>query len=131
MHRRRRRQSLAQQSRSIPVKANRVLNIILVAFVLIILRIWHLSVVQHEAREEESRRPQSRTVIESAKRGTIVDRFGQPLAINRLQYNAALVYAPLRQIPRCAGSWMPMARRSNAINDANISHSFPNYWQRS
>lgn len=97
--RRRRRQSLAQQSRSIPVKANRVLNIILAAFVLIILRIWHLTVVQHEAREEEARRPQSRTVIESAKRGSIVDRFGQPLAINRLQYNAALIYAPIRQIP--------------------------------
>ena len=96
---RRHRQTLAQQTRSIPVKANRVLNIILVAFLLIVVRIWHLTVVQHDVREEESRRPQSRTVIESAKRGSIIDRFGQPFAINRLQYNATLLYAPLRQIP--------------------------------
>ncbi len=98
-HKRHRRQTLAHQTRSISSKVNRVLNIILLALLLIILRIWHLSVVQHEVREEESRRPQVRTVIESAKRGTIIDRFGVPLAINRLQYNAALLYAPLRQIP--------------------------------
>ncbi|MBA2727212.1 MAG: hypothetical protein H0U49_03455 [Parachlamydiaceae bacterium] len=89
----------SQQSPSISVKANQVLNIILVAFVLILVRLWHLTIVQHEAREEESRRPQSRTVIESAKRGTIVDRFGLPLAVNRMQYNAAILYAPIRQIP--------------------------------
>lgn len=95
----RRWQTLAQQTRSISVKANQVLNIILVAFVLILIRVWHLTIVQHSEREEQSRRPQSRTIIESAKRGTIVDRFGLPLAINRLQYNAALIYAPIKQIP--------------------------------
>jgi cell division protein FtsI/penicillin-binding protein 2 len=86
------------QERKIPIKANRVLNLVLIAFVVIIARIWHLTVVQHDSREEEARRPQSRTVIEPGKRGSIVDHFGIPLAINRIQYNAAILYAPIRQI---------------------------------
>lgn len=96
---RRRNYSLAQQTQNIPAKANLVLNVILIAMVLIILRIWHLSVIQHDQKEEESRRPQRRTVIEPAKRGTIRDRFNIPLAINRIQYNAAVTYSELRQIP--------------------------------
>src|SRR5438552_539930 len=91
--------SLAQQTQNIPAKANRVLNIILIAFVFIIIRVWHLSVIQHEKKEEDSKRPQRRLVIEPAKRGTIRDRFNIPLAINRIQYQAALQYCPIRQIP--------------------------------
>src|SRR5690349_16333446 len=83
----------------LPIKVNRVLNIIFIAFVLIVVRLWHLSVVQYEERQEEARRPQRRTVVESAKRGTIRDRFNIPLAVNRLQYNAAILYAPLKDIP--------------------------------
>lgn len=84
---------------TIPDKANLVLNIILFALLLIVLRIWHLTVVQHDVREEHALKPQRRTFIEPAKRGTIRDRFNLPLAVNRLQYNATLLYAPLRQIP--------------------------------
>lgn len=80
-------------------KANWVLNLILVAFVLIILKIWYLSVIQHDVFEERSRRPQKRTLTEPAKRGTIRDRFNLPLAINRIQYNAAMVYSPIKHIP--------------------------------
>lgn len=80
-------------------KANWVLNLILVGFVLIILRAWHLSVIQHEVREEESKRPQKKVVVEPANRGTIVDRFGIPLAVNKIKYNVALVYSQMRQIP--------------------------------
>lgn len=95
MSRRRRQQPI----QTIPKKANRLLNLILLAFILIILRVWHLTVVQHEEREEHALKPQRRTIIESAKRGTIRDRFNLPLAVNRLQYNAALLYSPLREIP--------------------------------
>ena len=76
----------------IPQKANRVLNLILAGMVLILLRVWHLAVVQHEERIEEARKPQNRTIIEQAKRGTIRDRFNIPLAINKVQYNAAVPF---------------------------------------
>lgn len=84
---------------NIPKKANKLLNLILLAFMLIILRIWHLTVVQHEERQENALKPQRRTIVESSKRGTIRDRFNLPLAINRMQYNAAILYSPLKQIP--------------------------------
>lgn len=80
-------------------KVNWVLNLILVAFVLIILRAWHLAVIQHEVKEEESKRPQKKVVVEPANRGTIIDRFGIPLAVNKIKYNIALVYSQMRQIP--------------------------------
>lgn len=83
----------------IPQKANWVLNLILAGIILILLRAWHLAVVQHEERCEEAEKPQNRTIIEPAKRGTIRDRFNIPLAINKVQYNAAILYAPIRQIP--------------------------------
>jgi cell division protein FtsI/penicillin-binding protein 2 len=46
-----------------------------------------------------SYKPQRRTVIEKANRATIQDRFGIPLAVNKIQYNAAICYAQIRQIP--------------------------------
>jgi cell division protein FtsI/penicillin-binding protein 2 len=83
----------------IPEKANRVLNVILVAFILIIIRVWHLAVIQHDQKVEEAKKPQRRTVIEPAIRATIRDRFNIPLAINKIQYNAAVLYSQFRQIP--------------------------------
>lgn len=83
----------------IPEKANRVLNVILVAFLLITLRVWHLAVIQHDAKAEEARKPQKRTIVEAAKRATIRDRFNIPLAINKIHYNAAILYSQFRQIP--------------------------------
>lgn len=87
---------------NIPAKANRVLNIVLVGILLIVLRIWHLAVVQYDEKVEESRKPQRRVVIEPAKRATIRDRFNIPLAINKVQYNAAVLYSQLKQIPTAA-----------------------------
>ena len=59
---------------SVPERANRVLNVILFAMVLILLRVWHVSVVQHDARVEEGRRPQRRREepFGSASSGVIV-----------------------------------------------------------
>ncbi len=86
----------------IPSRANRILNVILVGIVLVILRIWHLAVIQHEEKLEESRKPQRRVVLEPAKRGTIRDRFNIPLAINKLQYHAAILYSQIKQLPAVA-----------------------------
>lgn len=84
---------------NIPEKANLVLNLILVTMLLFVVRIWHLSVIQYESRLEQSRKPQRRVVAEAAKRATIRDRFNIPLAINNIQYNAAILYSQFRQIP--------------------------------
>ena len=89
----------ADDSLNISAKANLVLNIVIVAMFLIVLRIWHLSVIQYEERLDQSRKPQRRTFTEPAKRGTIRDRFNTPLAINKVQYNVSIQYAQLKQIP--------------------------------
>lgn len=86
-------------SLDIPSKANRILNLVLLAMILIVIRVWHLAVIQYDKRVEESRKPQRRVVIEAAKRGTVRDRFNIPLAINKIQYNASLLYSQLREVP--------------------------------
>jgi cell division protein FtsI/penicillin-binding protein 2 len=81
----------------IPTKANRVLNVILVAIVLIMIRVWHLAIVQYDQRLEESRKPQKKVIIEPAIRATIRDRFNLPLAINKIQYQATILYSQIRE----------------------------------
>lgn len=88
----------------IPDKANRVLNVILLGLLLILIRVWYLATIQHDAHLEQSRKPQRRTVIERVERATIRDRFNIPLALNKIQYNAAVCYADIRQIPN--GRWI-------------------------
>jgi cell division protein FtsI/penicillin-binding protein 2 len=83
----------------IPTKANRILHAILIALVLIILRVWHLAVIQYDHRAEESRKPQRKVVIEPATRATIRDRFNLPLAINKIHYQATILYSQIRDIP--------------------------------
>ncbi|MCE5318344.1 MAG: hypothetical protein LLG04_13420 [Parachlamydia sp.] len=84
---------------NLPDKVNRILNIILIALLLIVLRVWHLEVVQYDEKLEQSLKPQHRTILEPARRGTIRDRFNQPLAVNTMKYNAAILYSELRQVP--------------------------------
>ncbi len=59
-----------------------------------------MGVVQHDYHVEQSKKPQRRVTIEKADRATINDRFGIPLAVNKIQYNAAVCYADIRQVPR-------------------------------
>jgi cell division protein FtsI/penicillin-binding protein 2 len=84
---------------NIPDKTNKVLNIIILGLLLIFVRVWYLSVIQHDEHLEKARRPKRRTVIEKPERATIRDRFNIPLALNKIQYNAAVCYADIRQIP--------------------------------
>lgn len=83
----------------IPVKANRVLNIVLVGMLLILLRVWYLGVIQHEHHLEASRKPMRRVLIENVERATIRDRFNIPLAVNKIQYDATVCFAQIRLIP--------------------------------
>lgn len=90
-------------SLNIPGKANRILNIILIVMIMFVIRIWHLTFIQYDTKVDESRKPQRKVVIEPAKRGTIRDRYNIPLAINKIQYQAAIVYSQLKEVP--AVSW--------------------------
>jgi cell division protein FtsI/penicillin-binding protein 2 len=84
---------------SIHVKANRVLNFILLAFMLILARVWYLAVMHHEEHLQQAHRPQRRSLIEHVERATIRDRFNIPLALNKVQYNVAIRYSEIRTIP--------------------------------
>lgn len=84
-------------------KTNRILHVILGAFLIIGFRVWHLEVVQREEKIRESERPKRRTIVQKADRGTICDRFHIPLAINKIRYNAAIYYNQITQVP--ALSW--------------------------
>lgn len=85
---------------NIPFKANKVLNIIFVAFILITLQIWHLASGQHEDKLQESRLPGRRIEIEAPIRGGIRDRFNEPLALNKLKFQAAILYSDFKAVPR-------------------------------
>jgi cell division protein FtsI/penicillin-binding protein 2 len=67
--------------------------------VLILVRMWHLAVVQYDSRLEDARRPQRRVAVERAERATIRDRYNEPLSLNKVQYNAAILYSQIREIP--------------------------------
>lgn len=94
-----RRESYQSESCAIPKKTNLILNLILFAMLIITARIWLLTTSEYDKMLEESRKPQRKAVIETAKRGTIRDRFNIPLAINKIRYQAAIVYAPIKRIP--------------------------------
>ena len=85
--------------RDVPHKANHVLHLILIAFLLIFLRVWFLTTIKHDEYREKALKPQRRTVVESPSRGIICDRFNIPLAINKVEYNAAIYYNQIREIP--------------------------------
>ncbi|MCH9611160.1 MAG: Peptidoglycan D,D-transpeptidase MrdA [Chlamydiales bacterium] len=72
----------------------------MVFLLLIVARIWHLSIVQHDEMLQEASRPQQKTVIEKPQRAQILDRNGVVLATNRAQYHASVCYTPIRQVRR-------------------------------
>lgn len=93
------RQRVDLQQHQIPTKANRILYCILIALILIAVRLWHLSVIQYDQRQTMSKKPQQKTVIEAAARATVRDRFGEPLAINKVAYQLTVLYSHLKDIP--------------------------------
>lgn len=80
-------------------KINRILTLIGISIFLILIRVWYLSVVKHDYYVQQAYKPQRKIILEKAPRATIYDRFGIPLAVNKLQYNVSVVYAEIRQIP--------------------------------
>lgn len=84
---------------NIPHKANRILNLILLAFFLILIRVWYLGFIQSEYHHHQARKPKRKSVIQKVERATIRDRFNIPLSQNKIGYNASVRYADLREIP--------------------------------
>jgi len=80
-----------------PKKINRILAVVFAACLAICLRSLHLGLFQREAKLIEAQKPQSRTLLQRADRGTITDRFGIPLALNRICYNAVVYYGQIAQ----------------------------------
>lgn len=95
----------------IPAKANRILHFILIGMLLIIIRIWHLSVIEYDQKAEESQKPKRKTLIEPATRATIRDRFNLPLANNKISYQASVRYSQLRDIPSFKWQVDPTGKR--------------------
>ncbi len=86
----------------VPEKANRILHLILVAMAIIFIRLWYLEVMQYDVKVEAAQAPTRRIVIEPSRRATIRDRFGLPLAINKVQYHAAVNYSQIMTVPSVA-----------------------------
>ncbi|MBI3508718.1 MAG: hypothetical protein HY069_03690 [Chlamydiia bacterium] len=80
-------------------KTQRLLQILFAMFLVIVFRVWHLGVIQREEKKIEAQKPQQRQILLRANRGTISDRFGIPLAVNRICYNASIYYGQIAQIP--------------------------------
>jgi cell division protein FtsI/penicillin-binding protein 2 len=91
--------TLMRSDLNIPHKANRILNLVLLAFMLIFLRTWHLGFVQGDYHKQQARKPQRRSLIEKVERATIRDRFNIPLSQNKIDYAIAVRYADIRRIP--------------------------------
>ncbi len=85
---------------SIPQKASQMLHVVLGVLVIIGLRIWYLTVVQHETRSQEASRARRHLVVEPAMRGTIRDRFHIVLAANTIDYRVGVFWPPIQEIPR-------------------------------
>lgn len=83
----------------ISFKTSRILNVVLLAFFLILIRVWYLAIIQREAHVALSHRPQRRTCVERVERATIRDRFNIPMAVNKTQFAAAVCYEDIRAIP--------------------------------
>jgi len=96
-------------------KANRVLEIILILFLLIAFKVCLLTVIQREQKLQDTKMPQRKTIVQYAKRGVIYDRFGIPLAINKLKYNATIYYAHLKQIPIVKWQQDPVTKKKIKI----------------
>lgn len=84
---------------STPRKIAWILQIIFISILCLFLRVWYLCTIQHDEKVEQSLKPQRRTIIEPAFRGTIRDRFNLPLAVNQINYRISILYKPIREIP--------------------------------
>ncbi|HSX38022.1 MAG TPA: penicillin-binding transpeptidase domain-containing protein [Chlamydiales bacterium] len=105
-------------------RMNQILAIIFAACLAICFRSFHLAVIQKEVKLIEAQKPQSRTILQRANRGTVCDRFGIPLAINRICYNAVIYYGQISQIPSSQYKGGPDGKRVRVFPRKEYIKSF-------
>lgn len=86
--------------RDVSFHIKRLLLILGSVFVLFGARVFYLSIIQHEHHVNEAKRPALKTIIKRPNRGTIRDRFNNPLAVNTISYAISVLYDPIKQLPR-------------------------------
>lgn len=95
--------------KSITSKTHVILNVFLLSLLLIGLRVFYLTTAKYDHYLELSKKPARKVIIEKSNRGTIVDRDNTPLAINKIQYRACIVYNHIREIPKI--KWIKTTKR--------------------
>lgn len=78
-------------------KTKVILTLLFAIFLLIFLRVGYLATLKRQDYVAYAQKPQQRTVMTPALRGTICDRFGLPLALNKIHYHAAIIYSEIRE----------------------------------
>lgn len=82
-------------------KSHRVLTFVLIALFILIARIWHLAVVTRDEKAFLALKGRHRSEVISAPRGTIRDRFSQPLAVNAIEYRLSIIWSDIvDHVPR-------------------------------
>lgn len=86
--------------RDISFQIRRLLTILGSIFILFAARVYYLAVIKHEHHLKEAKKFALKTSIKTPDRGTIRDRFNKPLAVNSICYNIAVLYEPIKALPR-------------------------------
>lgn len=84
---------------TIQQKIHRILGVFFLVFLAIGAKIWCLSVIDGEKLSLEAQKPQRRKFLVRSDRGRILDRFQIPLAINKISYNASVLYSEFSRLP--------------------------------
>jgi penicillin-binding protein 2 len=72
-----------------------VIAVITVLFAVMVLKLWSLQIVNASRFRELGRSNTVRRVVIKPERGLIFDRNGQPLAVNRIRFDASVDYGEL------------------------------------
>lgn len=79
-------------------KVSKMMRIILVGFVLIAFRLFFLAIFAHGQEYEKAQNPKQKIVVSEGKRGLITDRFGLPLATNKITYRLEFLFDNLTSL---------------------------------
>lgn len=111
------------RNENISLKTNRILNLFSLFFILILIRVWFLSVIERDEQILLSHKPRRRLVIEKTERGSIRDRYQIPLAENKINYSVAVCYNDIKEIPSFTwettadGKRVRVSKRKNYISE--------------
>lgn len=78
------------------VRIGFILSVICLFYCIIIIQLWNMQIIRKEEYQDRTRRQSLRTIRIPPIRGQILARNGEPLATNRVSYNAKLHLAELR-----------------------------------